>query len=126
MKRDMDLVRDLLLYFEAKADPSIIRPGDVELPGYDQHLVHYHIILICEAGLLTCERMESSTTPSRLIEALPFGLSWKGHEFLDAARNEGLWNQAKQLLKRQGITVGFGLLQALLMSLSKQYLQLPE
>ncbi|HNQ62193.1 MAG TPA: DUF2513 domain-containing protein [Bacteroidia bacterium] len=122
----MDLVRDLLLYFEAKADPSIIRPGDVELPGYDQHLVHYHIILICEAGLLTCERMESSTTPSRLIEALPFGLSWKGHEFLDAARNEGLWNQAKQLLKRQGITVGFGLLQALLMSLSKQYLQLPE
>ena len=124
MKRDMDLVRELLLYFEAKPDPHMVMPGDIEMPGYTSSDIHYHVILMCEAGLLACERVESSTTPSRPVDALPFGLSWEGHEFLDAARSETLWSQARQILKDKGLSVGLGLLQALLISLAKQQLAL--
>ena len=124
MKRDMDLVRELLLYFEAKPDPKMVMPGDVAIPDRDATEVHYHIILMCEAGLLTCERQESSTTPSRLIDAFPFGLSWAGHEFLDAARSDSLWQQAKRRLGTEGFGLGFALLQALLISLAKQQLHL--
>ena len=124
MKRDMELVRELLLYFEAKPDPHMMRSDEIELPAYAPQNVHYHVVLMCEAGLLTCERSESSTTPSRLVDAFPFGLSWAGHEFLDAARSETLWSQARQLLKDKGLSVGLGLLQALLISLAKQQLSL--
>jgi hypothetical protein len=34
MKRDMDLVRDLLLYFEAKTDLPGIHAADVRIEGY--------------------------------------------------------------------------------------------
>ena len=124
MKRDMELVRELLLYFEAKPDPKIIMPANVVMPDRDPSEVHYHILIMCEAGLLTCERVESSTTPSRLVDALPFGLSWAGHEFLDAARSDTLWEQAKRRLGAEGLGLGFGLLQALLVSLAKQQLHL--
>lgn len=124
MKRDMELVRELLLYFEEKPDPKMIMPVDVAIPGRDPSEVHYHILLMCEAGLLTCEREESSTTPSRLVDAYPFGLSWTGHEFLDAARSDTLWQQAKRRLGAEGLGLGFGLLQALLVSMAKQQLHL--
>ena len=124
MKRDMELIRELLLYFESKPGPSMLMPADVEIPGHEPPDVHYHILLLCEAGFLTCERLESSTTPSRLVDAYPFDLSWAGHEFLDAARNDTLWDQAKRMLKSEGLTVGVGLLQALLVSLAKQRLSL--
>ena len=124
MKRDMELVRELLLYFEAKPDFKVVMPDQVEISGRAQQEVHYNILLVCEAGLLTCERVESPTTPSRLVNAFPFGLTWSGHEFLDAARNDGLWQQAKRRLGAEGLGLGFGLLQALLVSLAKQQLHL--
>ena len=113
MKRDMELVRELLLYFEEKPDPKVIMPADVVIPGREPSEVHYHILIMCEAGLLTCERVESSTTPSRLVDALPFGLSWPGmsSSTLLAAIRSG--SRPKRRLGAEGLGLGFGLLQAL-------------
>ena len=124
MKRDMELIRELLLFFEEKTGPEHVGPGEIEIGGYDPLAIHHHVLLLCEAGLLTCERITSSTTPERLVDALPFDLSWEGHEFLDAARDETIWSKAKELLKDKGMTVGLAVLQALLVSLAKQRLSL--
>lgn len=125
MKRDMDLVRQLLLYFEEKPNPACVKPNEIEIAGYVSLTIHYHVLLLCEAGLLTCERTSSSTTPERLVDALPFGLSWAGHEFLDASRDDSIWSKAKEVLKDKGLTVGMAVFQALLVSLAKQQLSLP-
>lgn len=124
MKRDMDLIRYLLFYFEEKDDFAHVKSDDIEISGYDAKLVAYHVYLMCEAGLLSCERITSSTTPDRLIDALPFRLTWDGHEFLDAARSDRLWSRAKIAVQEQGLATGFALLQAMLIALAKSELGL--
>ena len=120
----MDLVRKLLFYFEDKEDFRMIKSDAVAIDGYDQRLVAYHIHLMCEADLLSCERVVSTTTPDRLIDAHPFRLSWAGHEFLDAARSDTIWRKARTAVQEKGIAVGFGLLQALLIQYSRNQLGL--
>ena len=90
MKRDIDLVRKLLLYLEEKPDDKVVK--DLELEGYSKGEVKYHFILMDQAGLLRCEREVSSSTSDRVIRVYPFSLTWQGHEFIEAARNDTFWN----------------------------------
>ncbi len=85
MKRDMELVREVLLKVE-----EILFDGashDICVDGRSRHEIAYHVMLLHEAGF---------------IEAMDLGVGWKpvrltyrGHEFLDAARNDGIWEKAK-------------------------------
>lgn len=116
MKRDLDLIRKLLLYFEAKADdrvdkcPTIGRHSPLE--------IKYHLLLMDEAGFLRCER---ETTPTgRTIYVLPMSLTWQGHEFLEAARNDKFWRRAKALVVKKSGALSFELLKAVLVSLATQ------
>lgn len=124
MKRDPDLIREVLFFFEERESTSIVKPGDVEFEGYDDRVVGYHMILLCEADYLSCETTTSRSTEERVINAFPFRLTWKGHEFLDAARNDSVWEKAKDTLRERGITVAFGVLQTLLTQLTKEHLGL--
>lgn len=124
MKRDMDLIRKLLFHFEEKPDFRMVKSEDVAIEGYDGKLVAYHIHLMCEAGLLSCERVVSKTTPDRLIDAHPFRLTWQGHEFLDAARSDTIWAKARKALGEKGVSVAIATLQTLLASLAKRELGL--
>ena len=74
MKRDMELVIKILDILAEREDISVIQRMEVE--GYDDHVVAYHLRRMYEAGLLDAEAIVSSTTESRLINVLPFGLSW--------------------------------------------------
>ena len=121
MERDSDLVRALLLYFEAKQDFRPIKSNEITIPGYDSRAIVYHVDLMYEGGFLSCEPIVSSTS-NRLIEAIPFRLTWKGHEFLDAMRNESVWKQVKATLKSKAIGVTFEMLKDLLMSQAMKHL----
>lgn len=124
MKRDLDLVRKILIYFEEKENDQMER--DVELEGYESSLISYHLLIMDEAGLLRCERSYSKATPDRVIKVYPFSLTWKGHEFLSAAKNEGLWNRAKSILLKQTGILSFELLKELLVSLAKDRAGIPS
>ena len=50
MKRDMDLIRKILLRIEESPDFSFISPFDIE--GYETEQISYHIELLDEAGLI--------------------------------------------------------------------------
>ncbi|MFO7587443.1 MAG: DUF2513 domain-containing protein [Gemmatimonadota bacterium] len=120
----MDLIRELLLYFEEKPDAAAVEPSEISIPGPDSDDIAYHIVLLSEAGLLSHERVESTTTPSRLIKSIPFRLTWEGHEFLDSARNQSTWERAKTTLAAKGLATSYELLKALLLSYGKQQLGL--
>jgi len=87
MKRDPEVIRRLLLFFEEKPDVNLVEAKSVKIDGQDLATIQYHIDLMFEAGFLSYETANSSTS-DRLIYALPFRLTWKGHEFLDAARSD--------------------------------------
>jgi hypothetical protein len=46
-------------------------------------------------------------------EAIPLTITWKGHEFLDVARNDKVWSKLKAQLKDHSLTLPFSLLQEL-------------
>ena len=42
-------------------------------------------------------------------------LTWEGHDFLDNARNTGIWNQVKELIRDKEVkSVSFSILSQLL------------
>jgi len=51
-------------------------------------------------------------------------LTWAGHEFLDAARNETVWKKASERIKKSGVDVTISLLKDILNQLLKQSLGL--
>lgn len=117
MKRDPDLVRHLLLFLEEKSDDKGV--DNLVMDGYSESEVMYHFILMDQAGLLRCERIVSRTTPDRVIRVLPFSLTWQGHEFLEASRDEGAWKKAKELVKSKSGALSFDVLKGVLIGLAK-------
>ena len=73
----MDLVRELLLYFEAKSDFRPVTTEAIAIAGYDSRAILYHVDIMYEAGFLSCEPVRSSTS-DRLVKAIPFRLTWGG------------------------------------------------
>jgi hypothetical protein len=94
MKRDMDLIRSILLEVEKSLSPDGCR---IEIPGRGREELYYNAQLAHEAGFIDARFLRGST------EFHIFRLTYEGHEFLDAARNDTLWNKAKEIvLKNTG------------------------
>jgi hypothetical protein len=88
MKRDMELVRELLIYLDEKPDDKVV--DAVEIEGYDRLAINYHLLLLYEAGYIAGEPV-SVTPTGRPVRVLPMRLKWEGHEFLSAARDVSVW-----------------------------------
>lgn len=57
------------------------------------------------------------------------GLTWAGHDFLDAARNDTVWHTAREKVLKSGVAWTFELLKETLKALARQQLTrigLPE
>ena len=109
MKRDMDLVRKILLQCEKQE--SGFPPEKLEIEGYSDAQIGYHVHLMGEAGLLHI--VDRTHMQSEAPEAIPLGMTWEGHEFLDAARSETVWEKAKGAASSVG-SVAFGVLKNVL------------
>ena len=103
LKRDMDLCRLVLLHVEEKPYDGWGRGKD-DLPdaGVDTATLYYHVKLLNQAGLLEAHYIDRSDGDMWL----PTSLTWQGHEFLDAARDNKNWERAKQAGSKIG---GFSL-----------------
>ena len=98
MKRDMDLVRRILLKIEES--PTGRAPREVEIEGYTAQQIKYHIFIMIEGGLVEGVRTQHLQSPGP--EAMATRLTWEGHEFLDAARQDNRWEEAKSVIKAVG------------------------
>ena len=113
MKRDMELIRTILLQIEEKGgDPR----GGVELdfPDHPEEVVSHHVLLLQEAGLI--DAFDLTTRAGFRMH--PKRLTWEGHEFLDAARNDTIWNKAQKMVKEKGGAIPFEILKGLLVKIS--------
>ena len=109
MKRDLDLMRKILLALEAHAHG--FAPAPFTVPGYDDETIGHHVWLLQQAGLLTAAVVVALGDASP--RAIPESLTWAGHEFLDTVRNDTVWRKLKALMKDQGLTLPLSVLQTL-------------
>lgn len=118
MKRDMDLVRELVLRLEClpmkRGDIFIIGPDDDELKfdNYTVDEVDYHMRLIYEAGLV--EDAGAGSMDGYGFERL----SWAGHDFADSVRDNAVWTKTKS-----GAMAAGGFTVQLLVDLAKGYMK---
>ena len=114
MKRDLELIRKMVLAIEDA--PSGWAP-DLKFEGYSDAQVGYHAYLLIDAGLATGE--DASIMGSEAPEGSISNLTWAGHEFADAARDDTRWKTAMGTVREKGGTITIGVLTQLLVSLMK-------
>lgn len=92
MKRNFDLIRSML------QDIENLPPGGVansfSFEGTPSDVIAAHAVLLLEAGLVK----GSARNPLRGGPP-PFhisALTWEGHDFLAAAKNDAIWDRAKK------------------------------
>jgi len=117
MKRDMELVRQILIAIEDH--PHAHAPDSIDVPDYDEETISYHLVLMAEAGLLLVE--ESTTFQAHGPSAIVSRMTWDGHEFLDNARNDTVWTKVKAIVTAKGGSVSFEVLQAMVVEAAKSY-----
>ena len=113
MKRDMDFARDILLAIEAKPDDSEYPL----IPGKASEQEIYHVMLLAEAGLIEANKI---VYDNRSVEWRIRRLTSQGHDFLDAARDQNRWNQAKRMISEKGGSLTFDILKGVLVQLMRQ------
>ena len=116
MKRDMNLIRLLLLETEGEGSKPDVSP-------YSEDQIVYHSALLIEAGLVHGEIILDGSGQPAGTNILR--LTWAGHEFLDAARNDTIWHKASDRIKKSGVDVTISLMKEILNQLLKQSLGLP-
>ena len=122
MKRDIELVLKILQQLEERNEISLIER--MEVAGYDDNVVAYHVRRMYEARLLDAETVTSKTTDARLINVLPFGITWQGHEFLDSMRDEKVANTVRKRLGNTLSEVPFTLIRELALAVGRSQLGL--
>ena len=101
MKRDMDLIRAILL--KTETDTHGFAPQtQMEIPNYTQEEINYHIFLLGQAGLATVIDLTDFSDQTKSPEARIINLTWQGYEFLDLARENHTWNTAKDTINKIG------------------------
>ena len=99
MKRDMDLVRLILLEIEDKYSSTAIY--DLAIDGYDTEMVAYHCKILYEAGLISDYKAQYADN-----EIYVFGvgsLTWNGNDFLEKIRDDSQWKKVKETITKKGL-----------------------
>ena len=114
MKRDMELVRKMVLAMEDDAGGFV--PA-FDFDGYSREQIGYHAHLMIQAG--PAKGNDVTSTGSQGPEAILTSLTWTGHEFADAARDEPRWKKAMSIVRDKAGSVTIGVLTQLLTGLMK-------
>jgi hypothetical protein len=120
MKRDLDLVRQLMLQIESlpAAPPVQYRMSEIEDP-----VLLAHLEMLIEAGLVTGRISRSQGARGDVISVS--GLTWQGHEWVEMVRSQSFWNEVKSAVLDGGGVLTFELTKAVATKLFRARLALP-
>jgi hypothetical protein len=89
MKRDLELIKNILNVIENEYDEQgylMLETFTKKIPQATKATIHGHLRLLIDENFIYGK--------SHLFDWLIVGLSWKGHNFLNNAKNEIIWKKA--------------------------------
>ena len=125
MRRNMDLIRQLLLGLEGETSTQY----EFDMEGIDDLEKWYNIDLLVQANLIRGVEVRWSadgTGPYVQTKGL-VALTWEGHDFLNAVRDDSIWLQASEKAKAGGLdmqSLTFEVVKSLCVSAAKHVLGL--
>ncbi len=95
MKRDMDLMREILLAVEKQGRKGVDWPKEKRIEDYDDFEIGFHIKLLHDAGLLKAKE--------RAIDDWKiYHLTNPGYDFLEVIRSKNKWDKIKKKVTKLG------------------------
>lgn len=112
MKRDLDLCREILLYIEEYGKPS--EALEIDFKDYSDEEISYNLDLLSEAGYM---ELTTGSAEDKLVWGR---ISWDGHEYLAAIKDDKTWNKAKEHIKSKIGSASFSVLLQVLNEFAKR------
>lgn len=113
MKRDWDLIREILLKVEEKENDNrdTLDRQELDLENVTDEKFFYNTRLMKEDGLIDGEF-------NIAVDGLmPTHLTNAGHDFLDKARSQMVWNKFKEAIPKDIKTMSFEMVKAILIKI---------
>ena len=105
MKRDMELIRKILLQIEDTVDNGVTYC--LHINGYSMEQLAYHCSILYEGGYIHYYDNESFS------DSFGVGrLTWDGHDFLDKIREDTIWNKTKDTITEKGLPFVFDIVKS--------------
>lgn len=106
MKRDWDVIREVLIEIEALSEQE---RNTFDYCIGDDPAKGDHALLLWKAGFI--EAIDVGTTAGPAI--LSPELTWQGHDLLDTLRSKAVWERIKTTAKEKGIELTFDAVKAI-------------
>jgi hypothetical protein len=120
MKRDLQLIRKILLDIEEQAPKQLIFGFTYE--GKTTEEIMAHVELLEEAGYIEAIiATDAQGFPDRCVVKR---LTWNGHEFLSNAKNDTVWKKVLQQAEEKGMSTSMTVINGLLEAAAKKYMGL--
>lgn len=92
MKRDMELIREILLAVESDK-------FDENIEGFSSEIIEKHMDLLITEKLIDRKGFGINSYFSTTID-----LTWQGHEFIENLRQKEIWNTIKTEFKEESVS----------------------
>lgn len=102
MKRDWDLIRDILIKTEKLDLNKNLTPNDFEQNKHN--LIVHQVVILQKAGFI------EAIIPKTLAGINEFyitDINFSGHELLNMIKNEGIWSKIKSYVKEKNLELSF-------------------
>ena len=110
MKRDMDLIRLILLELE--------EVEEIDMSTYSDDEINYNKRLVVEADL--ADGTIASSAGGLNPQVFLLRLTWNGHDFLDAARDDTIWKRATEIIGKSVGSTTFDVLKSVLVTFATE------
>ena len=126
IKRDLNLIRNILLETEAAPSDTLTVYAIADKYHVDPDLVAYQLDLLAEAGFLKVRGLTIAWTPDtrKYDDERINRLTLEGHNYLDAIRNDTVWQNTLAELRNIGISVSFEIVKEIASNYLKRMLGL--
>src|ERR1700693_1465649 len=101
MKRDLDLIRDILLAVENWNSPQPLTLASLEYEGKTKQEIGYQLELLEDAGYIEV-RIIKDHVGIGYLDAYIVRMKMAGHEYLDTVRSPEVWKKTKTTLEKVG------------------------
>lgn len=118
MKRDMELIREILIEFE-KIDETAKFSYEIQIENYTRKEIIGHVFMLYDGGFI--DIVNASTQDGK--DFLAKGLKWEGHNFLEVSRNENIWKRVTGKLYKEGMKVGSTILYDILTKETSKFVE---
>lgn len=102
MKRDWDVIREVLLAVEA-LDAKKFEDIHFDIAEDDERKTAEHAVLLWKSGFLN--GVDASTNRGAAVVAEE--LTWAGHDLLKTIQSKPVWERVKAIAQEKGIELNF-------------------